>query len=132
MLFIGALITSSVISARDVDITGYGAVGDGKTLNTISIQKAIDACHSSGGGKVIFPAGVYLSGTIEIKDNVILHLKKDARLLGSTDIEQYRNLDPFTEGLGIDVGWAFIVAVGARNIGKAFLKLYLVKKIRSH
>ena len=50
----------------------------------------------------IYPA------TIELKDNVTLHLKKDARLLGSTDIEQYRNLDPFTEGLGIDVGWALI------------------------
>ena len=52
-----------------------------------------------------------------MKDNVTLHLKKDARLLGTTDIEQYRNLDPFTEGLGIDVGWALLVAVDAKNIG---------------
>ena len=66
---------------------------------------------------MVFPAGIYLSATIELKDNVTLHLKKDARLLGTTDIEQYRNLDPFTEGLGIDVGWALLVAVDARNIG---------------
>jgi polygalacturonase len=105
------------VYAGDVDITKYGATGDGTTLNTGAIQKAIDECNRTGGGKVIFPAGIYLSGTIELKDNVTLHLNKDARLLGSTDLEQYRNLDPFTEGLGIDVGWALVVAVDAKNIG---------------
>ncbi|WP_300597459.1 glycosyl hydrolase family 28 protein [Niabella sp.] len=103
--------------AADVSITTYGAKGDGITLNTVSIQKAIDACNRSGGGKVFFPEGNYLSGTIELKDNVVLHFQKGATLLGSTDIEAYRNLDPFTEGLGIDVGWALLVAVDRRNIG---------------
>jgi polygalacturonase len=112
-----SLLLCSLLYAGDVDITQYGAIGDGKTLNTIFIQKAIDECNKSGGGKVIFPAGIYLSATIELKDNVMLHLNKDARLLGTTDIEQYRNLDPFTEGLGIDVGWALVVAVDAKNIG---------------
>jgi len=112
-----SLLLTILLYAGDFDITKYGAVGDGKTLNTVSIQKAIDECYKSGGGKVVFPAGIYLSATIEIKDNVILHLNKDARLLGTTDIEQYRNLDPFTEGLGIDVGWALLVAVDAKNIG---------------
>ncbi|HEX7903210.1 MAG TPA: glycosyl hydrolase family 28 protein [Chitinophagaceae bacterium] len=116
LLFTG-LYTACLLHATDVDITKYGAVGDGKTLNTTFIQKAIDECTKSGGGKVIFPAGIYLSGTIELKDNVILHFNKDSRLLGSTDLEQYRNLDPFTEGLGIDVGWALLVAVDAKNIG---------------
>jgi hypothetical protein len=111
------LFIARALNATDVDIINYGAVGDGKTLNTTSIQSAIDACHESGGGKVIFPAGIYLSGTIQVKDNVTLYLKKDARLLGTTDLEQYRNLDPFTEGLGIDVGWALVVAVDANNIG---------------
>jgi hypothetical protein len=112
-----SLLLSSLLYAGDFDITKYGAIGDGKTLNTIFIQKAIDECNKSGGGKVIFPAGIYLSATIELKDNVTLHLNKDARLLGTTDIEQYRNLDPFTEGLGIDVGWALVVAIDAKNIG---------------
>ncbi|HEU5165449.1 MAG TPA: glycosyl hydrolase family 28 protein [Chitinophagaceae bacterium] len=111
------MFLSYLLYAGDFDITKYGAIGDGKTLNTIFIQKAIDECNKSGGGKVIFPAGIYLSATIELKDNVTLHLNKDARLLGTTDIEQYRNLDPFTEGLGIDVGWALVVAVDAKNIG---------------
>ncbi len=112
-----AFIFAFISMAADFDITKYGAVGDGKTLNTTFIQKAIDECTKSGGGKVIFPAGIYLSGTIELKDNVTLHFNKDSRLLGSIDLEQYRNLDPFTEGLGIDVGWALLVAVDAKNIG---------------
>jgi len=103
--------------AADIDITKTGAVGDGRTLNTLFIQKAIDECNKSGGGRVIFPAGKYLSGTIVLKDNVILQLDKNALLLGSTHVEDYQNLDPFTDGLGIDVGWALVVAVDARNIG---------------
>lgn len=99
------------------DVTSYGAVGDGKTLNTSAIQQAIDECHNQGGGKVLFPAGAFLSGTIELKDNVTIHIKKDGVLLGSTDVNDYQNLDPFMDGLGVDVGYAFVVAVDAKNIG---------------
>jgi hypothetical protein len=108
---------SLILQAKDVDVKQYGAAGDGKTMNTTALQKAIDDVHASGGGKVIFPEGLYLSGTIVMKDNVTLHLNKGARLLGSTDVEDYRNLDPFVEGLGIEVGWALVVAVDAQNIG---------------
>ncbi len=100
-----------------IDITRYGAVGDGKTLNTSAIQKAIDECHQQGGGKVVFPTGTWLSGTIVIKDQVTLQFDKGSRLLGSTNINDYQNMDPFTDGLGIDVGWALLVAVDAKNIG---------------
>lgn len=100
-----------------INITQYGAVGDGKTLNTTAIQKAIDDCHRQGGGKVVFPAGNWLSGTIVLKDQVTLQFNKAARLLGSTDINDYQNIDPFTDGLGIDVGWALLVAVDAKHIG---------------
>lgn len=103
--------------AADVNITTHGAVGDGRTLNTAAIQKAMDACHNSGGGKVIFPQGTFLSGTIVMKDNVVLHFEENAVLLGSTDVNEYKNMDPFTDGLGIDVGWALLVAVDAKNIG---------------
>lgn len=103
--------------AADFEVTQYGAVGDGLTLNSKAIQKAIDACHQSGGGRVIIPAGKFLSGTIALKDNVTLYLQKNAILLGSIDLKDYQNLDPFTEGLGIDVGWALLVAVDAKNIG---------------
>ncbi|PYF72645.1 glycoside hydrolase family 28 protein [Pedobacter nutrimenti] len=115
------LITLSILGvfksfAADVSIVTQGAVGDGLTLNTVAIQKAIDYCSQSGGGKVIFPAGNFLSGTLVLKDNVKLYLESNSILLGSTDIEDYKNLDPFTEGLGNDVGWALIVAVDAKNI----------------
>jgi polygalacturonase len=117
LIFLVFMLTAFIAKATDTDITKYGAVADSTTLNTKSIQHAIDDCHKSGGGKVYFPAGKFLSGTIELKDNVTLHFRKGAVLLGSTDLKDYRNLDPFTEGLGIDVGWALIVAVNAKNVG---------------
>ncbi len=115
LLFSLSLYTTA--TAADVNVKDYGAKGDGTTLDSKSIQQAIDACAQKGGGKVIFPAGKYLSGTIVIKDNITLLLQKDALILGSTDIEAYDNIDPFTDGLGIDVGWALLVAVDAKNIG---------------
>lgn len=115
LLFTLSLYTNA--SATDVNVKDYGATGNGTTLDSKAIQKAIDACAQKGGGKVIFPAGKYLSGTIVIKDNITLLLQKDALVLGSTNIEDYDNIDPFTDGLGIDVGWALLVAVDAKHIG---------------
>jgi len=69
------------------DITKYGAVDDGKTLNTRAIQAAIDAC--SPGGVVRIPAGVFLSGAIFLKSEMTLHLDEGAVLLGSPDTSDY-------------------------------------------
>ena len=71
------------------DVTAHGAKGDGQTLNTAAIQKAIDACHSSGGGVVYFPNGNFLSGTLELKSNVTLRLSPGATLWGSRKMEDY-------------------------------------------
>lgn len=98
------------------NVKKYGARGNGKTMDSPAIQRAIDACHKAGGGTVLVPAGTYLSATIVLKDNVTLHLEKDALILGTTDYKAYDNPDPFTEGLGIDVGWALMVAIDARNV----------------
>ena len=68
---------------------------------------------SSGGGTISFPAGRYLTGTIQIKSNVTLRLEKDATLLGSTEAADYRNLDPFIDGTGNPLGHALIVAMDA-------------------
>lgn len=70
-------------------VENYGAVPDGQTMNTKSIQKAIDACSSSGGGLVRFSKGDYVTGTIELKSNVMLEILKGARILGSTDLKDY-------------------------------------------
>lgn len=117
VLFILLSIYCVHVYAADVNVKDFGATGDGTTLDSKSIQQAIDTCTKQGGGNVIFPAGKYLSGTIVLKDNVTLLLQKDALILGSTNIDHYDNIDPFTDGLGIDVGWALLVAVDAKNIG---------------
>ena len=118
-LLVIVFITSCNLNlfATDIDITNYGAVGNAITLNTDAIQKAIDACYKSGGGKVIIPSGIFLTGTIALNDNITLQLKKGAVLLGSTDVNDYKNLDPFVDGLGISVGWALVVAVDKKNVG---------------
>jgi polygalacturonase len=70
-------------------ITSYGAIGDGITLNTASINKAIQACSSNGGGVVVVPAGLWLTGPIELKNNVNLFIDKNAILQFSKDLNQY-------------------------------------------
>ena len=92
LLLVFCTLTSNY--AKDIDITDHGAVPGGKVLCTEMIQKAIDDCSDFGGGKVIIPTGVFLTGTIYIKSNVILELESGAVLLGSTKIEDYmpRNL----------------------------------------
>lgn len=111
------MLISGTLRAEDCNIEKFGAVGDGQTLNSVAIQKAIDHCNQTGGGRVIFPAGRFLSGTIVLKNNVTLQLQKGSVLLGSTNINDYQNLDPFTEGLGQHVGWALVVGVDLKNIG---------------
>jgi len=74
---------------RVINVSDYGALGDGKTVNTKTIQKAIDDCHESGGGKVLFSGGNYVTGTLFLKSNVILHIEVGATLSGSTKFSDY-------------------------------------------
>lgn len=73
----------------ELNVTSFGAKGDGVTLNTKSIQAAIDSAAISGGGVVIIPAGSFVSGSIHLKTGVILHLNQNAVLLGSTNPYDY-------------------------------------------
>lgn len=99
------------------NISDFGAVGDGQTINTRAIQNTIDTCSKKGGGEVRIPNGQFVTGTILLKDNCVLHLDDNATLLGSLNPKDYRNVDPFKDGLGAEVGFAMIAAVGVRNVG---------------
>ena len=110
------LLLISPTFAKDVNLKDFNPTGDGKTLDTAPIQKAIDACASEGGGTVTVPSGNYVVGTILLKSNVTLHLEENATILGTTDLSQYQNVDPFKEGLGAEVGNAMVAAIDAKNI----------------
>src|SRR5262245_48892385 len=71
------------------DIRTLGAIGDGKTVNTQSIQSAIDTCSQDGGGTVLVAGGKYVTGTLYLKSNVCLHIDAGAAILGSTSIADY-------------------------------------------
>lgn len=79
---------NSVCNVRD-----YGARGDGSTLETAAIQRAIDACAVAG-GTVLLPPGRYLSGTLFMRSDVTLHISKGAILLGSTTIRDFPPIRP--------------------------------------
>ncbi len=74
---------------RAFDITRYGADGDGRRDSTAAFRKAIEACHAAGGGRVVVPAGEFLSGAIHLKSNVNLHLAAGAVIRFSRDPRHY-------------------------------------------
>jgi polygalacturonase len=102
------IISHTILSGQDYNILSYGAIPDGKTLNTKPIQSAIDTACKNGGGRVVIPAGRFLSGSIVLKSGVELHLYEGAVLLGSTDINQYIKLNRWK---------ALVMADGEHNIG---------------
>jgi polygalacturonase len=76
------------------NVRDHGAAADGVRLSTKSIQAAIDACATAGGGRVYFPPGRYLTGTIFLKSGVHLYLEAGAVLLGSRDLKDYPETVP--------------------------------------
>lgn len=74
---------------KNFSIKDYGAVGDGYTLNTEAFTKAIEACSDAGGGKVIVPAGLWLTGPIQLKSNVNLVVERGALIQMTKDHSQY-------------------------------------------
>lgn len=77
------------LAGADFDVRRYGAKGDGVRMDTQAIQKAIDACTKAGGGRVVLTDGTFLTGPIQLKDGVELHLDRTARLLASPRIEDF-------------------------------------------
>ena len=94
LIFTGALrvpaqsIPLPTIPHATFNVTNYGAVGDGKTMNTSAIQKTIDTA-SAGGGTVLIPAGKFLTGPFTLASSINLHLVKNATILISDDLANY-------------------------------------------
>ncbi|MGG9963031.1 glycoside hydrolase family 28 protein [Ferruginibacter sp. SUN106] len=86
-----------VIKDKRYDISAYGAVAGGNTLNTKAIQAVIDECAKKG-GTVVIPKGEFLSGSIFLKPGVNLEIQEGGVLKGSTDINDYPKLMTRIEG----------------------------------
>ena len=97
-------------------ITKFGAIADGKTLNTKSINAAIDAVNKKGGGVVVVPAGLWLTGPLVLKSNVNLHLKKGALLQFTKDKNEYQLVEGNWEGLPQMRNQSPVSATNATNI----------------
>jgi polygalacturonase len=83
-------LISIVTYSKTYNVSDFGAVNDGITLNTKYIQKAIDQCSNDGGGTVLFSGGgKYLTGTIYLKDNVTVYIENGTTLLGSRKYSDY-------------------------------------------
>jgi polygalacturonase len=117
------------------EVTKYGAINNGKTLNTKAIQAAIDACAAKGGGIVTFAPGDYLTGSIYVKKGVHLRIDEGVQILGSQNLADYPEID--TRVAGIEMKWpsALInvldqenVAISGKGVvhaqGKPFWDLY--------
>lgn len=89
---------TSSLNTKRYNIAERGAVGDGKTLNTRAIQAVIDDCGQLGGGTILVPKGVFVSGSLFLKPGVNLELQEGAVLKGSTNIEDYPKLNTRIEG----------------------------------
>jgi polygalacturonase len=102
-----------------LNVKDYGAVGDGKTKDTLALQLVIERCSLLGGGEVVFPAGDYATGALELRSNVTLRIEDGASLLGSSDMADYPVAMVRWEGRWIKGCSAFISATDAENIGIA-------------
>jgi len=89
--------------ARNFSITDYGAISDGQHLNTTAFAKAIAACTAAGGGRVTVPAGLWLTGPIELKSNVDLHLERGALVQFTPDRSQYPIIPSSATGSNLTV-----------------------------
>ena len=103
-------LSAQAMMATDYYVTDFGAKADGSTLNSASIQAAIDFASAHGGGRVVFTPGKFVTGTIYVKDGVTLHLEQGSTLLGSTNPWDYVK-DPY-------VGWtSMIFSIKQKNVG---------------
>ena len=81
--------THAQASPKVFNVRAFGAAGDGRTLDTKAIQKALDTCGKAGGGTVLFPAGTYLSQPLTLRTKTTVQLDAGATLLADTNQNEY-------------------------------------------
>lgn len=110
------VVISPKFKKDTVSIVKFGAVPDGNTLNTKAINNAIETLAKRGGGVVLVPAGLWLTGPIELKSNINLHIAASATLLFTDDKSQYPLVKANWEGLPQMRNQSPISATNASNI----------------
>ncbi|HEX4056034.1 MAG TPA: glycoside hydrolase family 28 protein [Tepidisphaeraceae bacterium] len=93
-----------------LNVLEAGAVGDGSASCTAALQRAIDRCAENGGGTVFIPAGKYVTGTLWLRSNIILHLDAGATILGQTDLGAYPIWTSRWEGPNVQSSYAPLIA----------------------
>ena len=107
--------TLPTIPNNQVNIIDFGGNGDGQSMNTLAFSKAISKLSKMGGGHLNVPAGIYLTGLISLKDNIDLHLEKNAIIVFSEDKNDLIKIDEKT-GQKEDRATAAINASKRKNI----------------
>lgn len=100
-----------------LNIRDFGAIGDGKTNDTLAIQQTIDRCWVLGGGEVIVPSGNYLTGSIALRSDTLIRLRQGATIIGTGELNDYPIMQVRWEGKWIQGHMALIYAIDAQNIG---------------
>lgn len=115
LLLASASLATAAPPTRYV-ISERGAVGDGATVNTRAIQSVIDACSKAGGGVLVVPRGVFLSGALYFRPGVDLLVERDAVLKSTTSLVDFPPI--YTRWEGIERYWtsAFLNFVGMRDV----------------
>ncbi|WP_428656355.1 glycoside hydrolase family 28 protein [Runella sp.] len=99
------------------NVKNYGAKGDGHTLDTKAIQKAVDVCAAKGGGTVFFPKGQYITATVFLQDNITLDISGGATILGDTAIKNYPVITPKIPYYSSEnIHFSLFYAEGKKNI----------------
>ena len=87
-------VDPSANPGQEFNVRAFGATGDGKTLDTDAINKAIEAAAAAGGGTVQFPAGTYLSFSIRLKSHITLHLDQGCVIVAAAEAPGFGAYDP--------------------------------------
>lgn len=109
---LGLLVSAcaSFQPAVTYDVSTYGALPDGKTVDTVPLQNALNACTTAGGGQVLIPSGRYVIGSVQMYSNTVIRLDPGAVLVGSPDVNDYPLMPVRFEGETVNGHCALIYA----------------------